>query len=139
TTCLLPYSDLCDCEQEFENRRRTMPNIDLDEFFLGCGFFRLWRSGKLAGVHPYEFSSGRELFEATMNEKTTFSGKHEEQYLAFNLINDSTPVPDRKRFRVDAWLAAKLGLNYPLLIINTIQVVQLLGGRRNVAIVDPLK
>lgn len=75
---------------------------------LGCGYFKLWKTGQLPGVRPPEYSGGeaRKTVLKAGGVYEWLDGDHQETYTIINFRPKTTFKPvEAQRFVLDAWLA----------------------------------
>ena len=72
---------------------------------MGCGYFKLWKHGKLSGLKLPEFSGdeGRDAVKAAEGSYEVLQGKHYEAHVVINLVGGKTlePKHHNQRFVVD--------------------------------------
>ncbi len=82
---------------------------------MGCGFFKLWKTGQLPGMRPPKFDAtqGRSIVLANKGDYEWLKGPHEEYYTIINLRPNTTfePNPKDQRFVLDAWIASTFKLD----------------------------
>lgn len=88
---------------------------------MGCGYFKLWKTGRLPGVRPPNFDAdeGRAAVLAAGGEYEDLAGSHKEWHTIINLREGTTfePNPGDQRFVVDAWVMSKFNLSARYLIL----------------------
>ena len=81
---------------------------------MGCGYCKLRKKGRLAGLKLPEFSGdeGRDTVKGAEGAHEVLSGKHFEAQVVINLVNGKTlePRPNDQHFIVDGWAIGELGL-----------------------------
>lgn len=109
---------------------------------LGCGYFKLWRTGQLPGLRPpnYDGDTGRAAVVAAGGVYENLVGSHEEWFTVINLKKDTTlaPKPDDQRFVLDAWIAAEFGIDlarYAVMAAETVE--RLRPAAMRAVIVEP--
>jgi hypothetical protein len=109
---------------------------------MGCGYFKLWKKGKLAGLKLPEFSGdeGRDTVKGAEGAYEVLSGKHFEAQVVINLVSGKTlePRPNDQRFIVDGWAIGEFGLDliqYLGLAASTVE--QLSATCRNARVIIP--
>lgn len=99
---------------------------------MGCGFFKLWKTGKLEGITPPEFDSeqGRDAIIEAGGVYEKLAGSHTEKVVMINMVANTTLAPkwDDQRFVVDAWVAGKFNLEVPSYLGAAASTVEQLGG-----------
>ncbi len=98
---------------------------------MGCGYFKLWSTGKLDGVSPpgYTAEEGKKTVLEAGGVYETLQGAHAETEVLINLVPDTTFEPrTEQRFVVDAWLAERFNLDVGRYLILGAQTVELLNG-----------
>lgn len=95
---------------------------------MGCGYFKLWKSGKLdgLGVPAFDSEEGKAAALAAGGVYEQLTGSHSESEVVINLVTDTTlePKPDDQRFVVDAWVLSKFNLDagtYLTLAASTVE------------------
>lgn len=82
---------------------------------VGCGYFKLWKTGQLPGVRPpaYDGPAGRAAVLDAGGKFEWLKGGHEEWYTIINLRPKTTfePKPKDQRFVLDAWIASEFKLD----------------------------
>lgn len=97
---------------------------------MGCGYFKLWKTGRLPGVRPPNFDAdeGRAAVLAAGGVYEDLAGSHQEWYTIINLREGTTfePRPTDQRFVVDAWIQSVFGLSdrYLLLAAATVEALR---------------
>lgn len=102
---------------------------------LSCGFFNLWRDGKLTEVYPYQLNDGDLDTIKDQVPSIKVAGDHQEEELMVNLVSGYTVIPKNKYFRIDPWLSSRIGIPLLLHLKVSIQTVELLSGVRSVKII----
>ena len=95
---------------------------------MGCGYYKLWKNGKLAGLTVPEFSGdeGRDAVKAAGGAYEVLEGKHYEVQVVINLVGGKTLAPNAndQRFVVDGWAIGEFGLDllkYLGLAVSTVE------------------
>lgn len=103
----------------------------------GCGFGRLWREGKFNNFPKLEVNLERvrEIVEAEGGEYVELIGDHEEQQVTANFVENMSLEPDGSSFILDAWSAAKFGINQEKLLANAVEVITKLNGPKVLEII----
>jgi len=107
---------------------------------MGCGYFKLWRTGALDGLEPPAYSSeeGRAAVLEAGGVYETLSGAHSEAEVLINLVPDTTLEPKtEQRFVVDGWVLASFDLDVATYLGLAAQTVELLGGPKIARIIVP--
>lgn len=116
-----------------------IPSIHGDEHAhpspMGCGYFKLWKLGKLDGLEKPGFSAadGAKVVLAAGGAYERLEGAHSEKEVVINLVPGKTLMPSYpQRFVVDAWVAAEFNLDAGKYLTLAAQTVELLtaGGPR---------
>lgn len=110
---------------------------------LGCGFFKLWVTGRFddMGYPRPEFDADQGA--AAVKEAGGFiemhHGGHEEKVVLINLVENMTLDPNEKdqRFIVDGWAAGKFDLDVPKFLVAAAATVEMLGGPKKAKIIIP--
>mmetsp|Transcript_1556 Transcript_1556/g.3318 ORF Transcript_1556/g.3318 Transcript_1556/m.3318 type:complete len:211 (-) Transcript_1556:280-912(-) len=110
---------------------------------LGCGFFKLWVTGRFddMGYARPEFDADQGA--AAVKEAGGFiemhHGKHAEKVVLINLVENMTldPTEDDQKFIVDGWTGAKFGLDVPKFLVAAAATVEMLGGPKKAKIIIP--
>jgi hypothetical protein len=110
---------------------------------LGCGFFKLWVTGRFdeMGYPRPEFDADQGA--AAVKEAGGFiemhHGGHEEKVVLINLVENMTldPNEDDQRFIVDGWAAGKFNLDVPKFLVAAAATVEMLGGPKKAKIIIP--
>jgi len=108
---------------------------------LGCGFFKLWVTGRFddMGYPRPEFDADQGA--AAVKEAGGFiemhHGGHEEKVVLINLVENMTLDPNEKdqRFIVDGWAAGKFDLDVPKFLVAAAATVEMLGGPKKAKII----
>ncbi len=85
-----------------------------DPWGRGCGYFKLWKTGKLGLPEPkFTAREGRQAVLDAGGVLETLEGRHFEDFACINLVPNTTIEPNatRQRFVVDAWVVAQFGLD----------------------------
>lgn len=107
---------------------------------MGCGYFKLWVTGKLDGLEPPEFSAaeGRAAVLGAGGVYEELEGGHAETEVVINLVPGKTLEPKAdQRFVVDGWITGPFGLDVGQYLTLAAQTVELLNGPRVARIVVP--
>jgi len=108
---------------------------------MGCGFFKLWSTGKLEGVTPPDFDSeeGQAAVLEAGGVYEELSGSHEEKVVYINLVPGTTIAPnaDNQAFVVDAWITGEFELDVPRYLLAAASTVEQLGGPLKAKIITP--
>jgi hypothetical protein len=95
---------------------------------MGCGYFKLWKKAKLAGLETPEFSGdeGQSAVTAADGTYEVLEGQHHEAQVVINLVAGKTlePKPNDQRFVVDGWAIGEFGLDlltYLTLAVSTVE------------------
>mmetsp|Transcript_7683 Transcript_7683/g.12451 ORF Transcript_7683/g.12451 Transcript_7683/m.12451 type:complete len:212 (-) Transcript_7683:101-736(-) len=120
-----------------------VPSVHGDDSsdMLGCGFFKLWVTGRFddMGYPRPEFDADQGA--AAVKEAGGFiemhHGSHAEKVVLINLVADKTldPIEDDQRFIVDGWAAGKFGLDVPKFLVAAAATVEMLGGPKKAKII----
>jgi len=106
---------------------------------MGCGFFKLWSTGKLEGIEPPEFDSeeGKAAIIEAGGVYEKLIGSHEETHVYINMVPGKTfePKGDAQRFVVDGWMAAKFNLDIGKYLGSAAETVEKLNGPKIAKIV----
>lgn len=99
---------------------------------MGCGFFKLWRTGRLDGLSRpnYTAGQGRVAVELAKGKYETLEGTHSESCVIINLVENFTyaPHPDQS-FVVDAWVTERFkGIDQGKYLTLAAETVEKLGG-----------
>ena len=82
---------------------------------IGCGYFKLWKTGQLPGVCPpnYDGPQGRVTTLDAGGRYEWLKGDHQECFTIINLRPKTTfePDPKNQRFVLDAWIADEFKLD----------------------------
>jgi hypothetical protein len=82
---------------------------------MGCGYFKLWKHGKLAGLTPPNFTGdeGRDAVKAADGVYEVLKDKHYEAQVVINLVGGKTLAPNHnnQQFVVDGWAIGEFGLD----------------------------
>ena len=99
---------------------------------MGCGFFKLWSTGKFEGVPPPTFDSeeGQAAVIAAGGVYEQLSGSHAKKVVYINFVPGTTlePKADDQRFVVDAWVAGKFDLDIVKYLVCAASTVEQLNG-----------
>lgn len=108
---------------------------------MGCGFFKLWSTGKLDGIEPPKFDSeegqGAVLESGGVYEE--LKGSHEEKVVYINFVPNTTIAPDGddQAFVVDAWITETFNLDVPKYLIAAASTVEQLKGPLKAKLIVP--
>jgi len=110
---------------------------------LGCGFFKLWVTGRFddMGYARPEFDADQGA--AAVKEAGGFiemhHGSHAEKVVLINLVDGMTldPIEDDQRFIVDGWTGGKFGLDVPKFLVAAAATVEMLNGPKKATIIIP--
>ncbi|EDM81437.1 hypothetical protein PPSIR1_39640 [Plesiocystis pacifica SIR-1] len=124
---------------------------------MGCGYFKLWKTGKLMNLAPegkedefkaselpkgivppnYSAEEGSEIVLSEGGVYETLEGAHEEQEVVINLVTDTTFEPSREsqRFVVDAWITDKFNIDAGRYLTVAAKTVELLSDVRKARII----
>ncbi|MEO0478082.1 MAG: cadmium-containing carbonic anhydrase [Planctomycetota bacterium] len=109
-----------------------IPSVHGDEHAspecMGCGYFKLWSQGKLAGLKTPDFTSedGRKAVTDAGGAYEKLRGDHAESHVVINLVGGCTVEPDHdnQKFIADGWAAVEFGLDvaaYVTLAASTVE------------------
>lgn len=110
---------------------------------LGCGFFKLWITGKFDDMgYPrpeFDADQGADAVRAAGGTVEMHHGTHEEKVVYINLCKDTTIEPDEEdqRFVVDAWVGNVFDLDITKFLIGAAATVEMLGGPKIAKIIVP--
>ena len=108
---------------------------------MGCGYFKLWVTGKLDGLEKPTYTSeeGKAAVLEAGGVYETLAGSHAESVVMINLVANTTlePKPDDQRFVVDAWVASRFDLDIVRYLVLAAQTVELLNGPKVARIIVP--
>lgn len=105
---------------------------------MGCGFFKLWRTGQLDGLAPPEYSAedGQAAVLAAGGVYEQLQGDHAEEVVMINLVPDTTLEPAQtQRFVVDAWIAGRFSLDAGAYLTRAAETVTKLNGPKRARII----
>lgn len=104
---------------------------------MGCGFFKLWKTGRFEGVPAPEFTAeeGRAAVEEAGGQYENLPGDHVEEVVMINFANGTTLEPNEKRFIVDAWAPIKLGLDAGAYLTKAAETVEMLNGPKKAVLI----
>jgi hypothetical protein len=95
---------------------------------MGCGYFKLWKTGKLEGLGAPGFDSeaGKAAVLEAGGVYEQLTGSHSESEVVINLVANTTlePTPNNQRFVVDGWVLGKFNLDvgtYLTLAASTVE------------------
>ena len=122
-----------------------VPSVHGDDSsnMLGCGFFKLWVTGRFddMGYPRPEFDSeqGAKAVKKAGGVIEMHHGKHTEKLVYINLCPDTTIEPDEndQRFVVDAWIGGRFNLDIPKFLVGAAATVEMLGGPKIAKIILP--
>ena len=119
-----------------------VPSVHGDEHAdeMGCGYFKLWITGRLDNLAPptYSAADGRKAVLEAGGTYEKLKGNHEESEVMINLVPDTTLEPKaQQRFVVDGWITGKFGLDVPKYLTLAAQTVELLKGPLVARIIVP--
>lgn len=105
---------------------------DCEHDEMGCGFFKLWRTGRLDGLPRPNYTAGQGRVAVNDADGTyeTLDGTHSESCVLINLVEGFTyaPHPDQS-FVVDAWVTEKFkGIDQGKYLTLAAETVEKLGG-----------
>lgn len=112
----------------------------------GCGFFKLWRNGKLDGCPKpeYDSSTGKDHVEKNGGVYGNVEDKHTEKCVAINFVPNMTLAPTidkedgkQKYFIVDAWICEKFNLDVPKYLTMAASTVEQLNGPKIAKLIVP--
>mmetsp|Transcript_37197 Transcript_37197/g.83789 ORF Transcript_37197/g.83789 Transcript_37197/m.83789 type:complete len:213 (+) Transcript_37197:225-863(+) len=118
---------------------------DGDGNMLGCGYCKLWLTGKFADLDPvkgapptYSADDGAAAVKAK-GQVEMCKGSHAEKFVYINFVEDQTIEPnhDDQKFVVDAWAAMKFDLDVPSYLVTAAATVERLGGPKIAKLVVP--
>ena len=107
---------------------------------MGCGYFKLWVTGRLDGLEPPEYDAreGRAAVIGAGGVYEELAGGHAETEVVINLVPGKTLAPqDDQRFVVDGWVAGTFDLDVPRYLTLAAQTVELLNGPLVARIIVP--
>lgn len=107
---------------------------------MGCGYFKLWVTGKLDGLEAPEYTAaeGRAAVIGAGGVYEELQGAHAESEVVINLVAGKTLEPkEDQRFVVDGWVAGSFDLDVAKYVTLAAQTVELLNGPRVARIVVP--
>ena len=99
---------------------------------MGCGYFKLWVTGKLDGLAKptYTAPEGAAVVLSNGGAYEKLEGSHAEREVVINLVPNTTLEPSHpQRFVVDAWVAAEFGLDVGRYLTLAAQTVELLTDK----------
>jgi len=108
---------------------------------LGCGFFKLWVTGRFdeMGYARPEFDAdqGAAAVKDAGGVIEMHHGSHAEKEVLINLVENKTlePNEDDQRFIVDGWAAGKFDLDVPKFCVAAAATVEMLGGPKKAKII----
>ena len=122
-----------------------MPSVhgDHSSDMLGCGFFKLWVTGRFddMGYARPEFDAdqGAAAVKEAGGVIEMHHGSHAEKVALINLVENQTldPKEEDQRFIVDGWAAGKFGLDVPKFLVAAAATVEMLGGPKKAIIIVP--
>ena len=107
---------------------------------MGCGFFKLWVTGKLDGLEPPNFDSeaGKAAVLEAGGVYEQLEGAHSESEVLINLVPKTTLEPkEDQRFVVDGWVTGEFDLDVPTYLTLAAATVELLNGPKVARIIVP--
>jgi len=110
---------------------------------LGCGFFKLWVTGRFDDMgYPrpeFDADQGAAAVKAAGGHIEMHHGSHAEKVVYINLVADKTLEPNEndQRFVVDGWVGGKFSLDVPKFLVAAAATVEMLGGHKKAIIVVP--
>ena len=107
---------------------------------MGCGYFKLWVTGKLDGLELPEYTAeeGQKAVLDAGGVYEELKGGHAETEVVINLVPNTTLEPQEdQRFVVDGWAAGAFGLDVGRYLGLAAQTVELLNGPLIARIVVP--
>jgi len=107
---------------------------------MGCGYFKLWVTGKLDGLERPEYSAeeGQQAVLAAGGVYEELEGAHSESEVIINLVPGKTLEPkEDQRFVVDGWVTDTFNLDVGRYLTLAAQTVELLNGPLKARIVVP--
>lgn len=122
-----------------------VPSVHGDDSsdMLGCGFFKLWVTGRFDDMgYPrpeFDADQGAAAVRDAGGYIEMHHGKHAEKVVLINLVDGMTldPIEDDQRFIVDGWSAGKFGLDVPKFLVAAAATVEMLGGPKKAKIIVP--
>lgn len=108
---------------------------------LGCGFFKLWVTGRFDDLGyrrpDFDADQGAAAVREAGGVIEMHQGGHEEKVVLINLVEGRTLEPNAadQRFIVDGWAAGKFGLDVPKFLVAAAATVEMLGGPRKAQII----
>lgn len=113
-----------------------VPSVHGDEHAspesMGCGYFKLWSQGKLAGLQNPGFTSeeGRKAVTDAGGAYEKLKGGHSESHVVINLVGGTTVEPDHhnQKFIADGWAAVEFGLDVATYVTLAASTVEQLSG-----------
>ncbi|MEQ8274642.1 MAG: cadmium-containing carbonic anhydrase [Deltaproteobacteria bacterium] len=95
---------------------------------LGCGYFKLWKTGQLPGLTPpkYDGDFGRAAVLAAGGVYEGLVGSHEESFTVINLKPNTTLEPnyENQRFVLDAWVAKEFRIDLAKYAVTAAETVE---------------
>lgn len=130
------------------SKKGYVPSVhgDCDGNMLGCGYCKLWLTGKFAdldavkGAPPtYSADDGAAAVKTATGQVEMCKGSHAEKFVYINFVEDQTIEPngDDQKFVVDAWAANKFDLDIPSYLVTAAATVERLGGPKIAKLVVP--
>ena len=107
---------------------------------MGCGYFKLWSTGKLPGFEPpnYDSEQGKAAALEAGGVYEQLTGAHAETEVLINLVPKKTLEPQAdQRFVVDAWILGEFGIDAGAYLVKAAETVELLGGPKKARIITP--
>ena len=122
-----------------------MPSVhgDHSSDMLGCGFFKLWVTGRfndMGYARPdFDADQGAAAVKEAGGVIEMHHGSHAEKAVLINLVENQTldPKEEDQRFIVDGWAAGKFGLDVPKFLVAAAATVEMLGGPKKAIIIVP--
>ena len=122
-----------------------VPSVHGDDSsdMLGCGFFKLWVTGRFDDMgYPrpeFDADQGANTVKNAGGVIEMHQGKHTEKLVYINLCPDTTIEPKAydQRFVVDAWIGEKFDLDIPKFLVGAAATVEMLGGPKKAKIIVP--
>lgn len=119
-----------------------VPSVHGDEHAepppMGCGYFKLWVTGKLDGLDRPEYSAeeGRATVLDAGGVYEQLKGGHAESEVVINLVAGKTLEPkEDQRFVVDGWVTDTFDLDVGQYLTLAAQTVELLNGPKKARII----
>jgi len=99
---------------------------------MGCGYFKLWSTGKLTGLDKpgFDANAGAQAVLSVGGAYERLEGSHAEKEVVINLVPGKTLAPSHpQRFVVDAWVAGEFELDAGKYLTLAAQTVELLTDK----------